>query len=908
MTTAPTRSLAASYLQSTKESPWRWADRGRVIEWQDGTTIAFREEVEFVLDWLAPNGLPPFGAVVLLLAACRGKVPPHSPPPLRLLIDSSPVLGRPELVNLLSGEQHRRLASALDRLARLPQELLADKKGRAILAEIVFEETPGVFTGESARAVVRCLAEGTLTEAELNRPDVQTSPHWQANHLHLLDEGLKRLTSDALALRIRTGLDELPAEADVPLKPSERVRKLLSELRDDPEHAGLARVARDIMAAIYLPRALSDLEELALGGVSDITNRGSLDRLLLSELAHDDLTLAVRVALNEALYIRREPPVTHPPSDFAVLLDSGLRLWGVPRVFATAVALAMIAKDNTHARVSVYRARRNAIHLVDLFSRRGLVEHLAALETDAQPGSALKGFAAQLADAPGTEAVVITHRDALRDQQFVQALASVTLEKCYLATVDRDGLFQLHQHPFHGQKPLSQATIPLDELWQPPGRPVRPRAPLIDRRHDPELPLIFGVRPFPLLLPVRGKLDKVAALKHGGGVAVVDSRTLVHWQNENEGARTLTCSLPPGKTVWLHGDDFRKAHILKGRWENGALPLVSVHLDTGEVQTKSLPTRRVPTDFYFTAGVVFLVLRDTIHVFDLETGSAVQTIETRGRWWGRGKYWYGKEGWVVLNWDGIGASFQPVILSDSLRRQGIVRLFDRQGFEGPCCVTTHGRILTSAGEQIMDLGRNLPVQRISQDGHRLLITDKDVMKLVDLNRRTVLPVAGKAAVFALDPLITPPVRNVRNRFTHVFASPPDTLGLITPRGDTFVFELFPNGDLVLSPLLGAPKPVEGIVANRPFEGAAPRRDANCVLRVAKWGNGSRAYLDSRGLLHLKSSHEALPEASIVMNNGPLAAWSSDGLVCGPTFFTGNQVRCEPKLMWERIKAFVAHAV
>jgi len=40
------------------------------------------------------------------------------------------------------------------------------------------------------------------------------------------------------------------------------------------------------------PTRLGEREQLPIGGVADITNV-SLDRLLLSELAHDDLTLSV---------------------------------------------------------------------------------------------------------------------------------------------------------------------------------------------------------------------------------------------------------------------------------------------------------------------------------------------------------------------------------------------------------------------------------------------------------------------------------------------------------------------------------------------------------------------------------------------------------------------------------------
>ena len=100
------------------------------------------------------------------------------------------------------------------------------------------------------------------------------------------------------------------------------------------------RAARELLAALRLPRPLVVREDLPIGGVADLTNRGDLDRLLLSELAHDDLTLATRVALNEALYMRREPPLGEPPRTLWLLLDSGVRLWGWPRVFATAAALA----------------------------------------------------------------------------------------------------------------------------------------------------------------------------------------------------------------------------------------------------------------------------------------------------------------------------------------------------------------------------------------------------------------------------------------------------------------------------------------------------------------------------------------------------------------------------------------
>ena len=71
----PDRQQAINYLHVPAGSLWRWAENGSVLVWRDGSTIAFREEIVHILEWLAPNGLPSFGAIVFLLAACRGKVP-----------------------------------------------------------------------------------------------------------------------------------------------------------------------------------------------------------------------------------------------------------------------------------------------------------------------------------------------------------------------------------------------------------------------------------------------------------------------------------------------------------------------------------------------------------------------------------------------------------------------------------------------------------------------------------------------------------------------------------------------------------------------------------------------------------------------------------------------------------------
>ena len=244
---------------------------------------------------------------MLLLAACRESWRGES---LRLgaLASSLSTLERGDFPDWL-GELLRQLDAVRD----LPDDLRATVAAKAELAEVVFEECPSRTTGDEAEAVRWALSGYLAAETLVPQPDPPPGSAGILRELRCLYEGLRKLDAEKLRLRRRTGLDQLVRPAEVNLPPAERARRLIARLRNDQELGGMARIAGQLLAATQLPRSLSDREELPVGGVSDITNRGSLERLLLSELAHDDLTMAVRLALGEALYLRRKaPPKTRP--------------------------------------------------------------------------------------------------------------------------------------------------------------------------------------------------------------------------------------------------------------------------------------------------------------------------------------------------------------------------------------------------------------------------------------------------------------------------------------------------------------------------------------------------------------------------------------------------------------------
>ena len=176
-----------------------------------------------------------------------------------------------------------------------------------------------------------------------------------------------------------------------------------------------------------------------------IINRGELDRLLVSELAHDDLTLATRIALKEALYLRREAPVTTPPRGRIILIDTGIRLWGVPRVFATSVGLALAASSEAE-RISCFRPQDKAAQPVDLTTREGLLAQLEALDPCPNPGEAVREMIRSLEDDDkDADVMIVTHDDASTDPDFGRLLREIDPARdWYVATVNGDGGFRLH--------------------------------------------------------------------------------------------------------------------------------------------------------------------------------------------------------------------------------------------------------------------------------------------------------------------------------------------------------------------------------------------------------------------------------------------------------------------------------
>ena len=253
----------ATYFQPPQGYFWRWAEANEVVEWVNGTTITYREELAALLTGLAPTGLPPLGAVLLLLAACNLAWKDSSAEIglLQGLLRGLPPGGPPDEELTF----HLRVAQTfLDIIRELPNELRQGVAKEHLLREILGAAGPGQHIATpQARQLTQDLT--TYQETELIGSEAQLT-RWQFRTDLLCFERASRQfpTVHSLELRLRTGLDEVPApleEAPAPPPPAEPAADLLAELTQDRQTAGLARLVPHLRAALRLPHTAPQASE-----------------------------------------------------------------------------------------------------------------------------------------------------------------------------------------------------------------------------------------------------------------------------------------------------------------------------------------------------------------------------------------------------------------------------------------------------------------------------------------------------------------------------------------------------------------------------------------------------------------------------------------------------------------------
>jgi hypothetical protein len=933
---------------------WQWLEGGNVVAWRDGTTIAFGAELLAVLELLAPSGLPPLGSVLLLLAATRESW--HNPPQRAAVLDN--------FLRSLSGDSYQELlADVLSGLAavhRLRERIQMGPTAQALVAELVFEDAPGRYPPDQSLQLYRRFAQGLPEDLRTWKP--QSALDDLLHDLGCLRWGLHRVGVETVQNRLASGLDEPPEPAPLEPPPAGSARDLISELEDDAELGPVARLAKLLLAAVHLPRALSDPDQLPIGGVSDVVNRGPLDRLLLSELAHDDLTLAVRVAMNEALYLRRESPPKTPPRQRLLLLDCGLRTWGVPRVFIAAVGMAIAARSDPQLSVRALRTTPAGVAPIDLATAGGLRAQLAALEHHLHPGESLGALVSD-AGEPWDESdlVLVTTDDVLADADFQRALEQPDVPPLFLASVSRSGQFELIHRTRRGRKTICTARFDLDDVLKP--RPGRVR--VIDSTRDPELPAIFRERSFPLRLSVQADWQRSRLVEPLGLVTLSRDGRLMLWGDSappvgagkippggkgmkmseilaiarsqhrsrprpDFGALQLSDSLSEGDLFWARYAE-NKLRIAYGKRSRQGLRLFEYDPASGIERVIPLEIDGdQPREIIGWQDQLIVGFDRHVNFVSPETGellasSPLSSEETRhGRFIAR-RIEPGRRQWSALSLappamtgqSNVRSARQEHVWRDNDDVQ-LVALADVPGLEGPRGITARGEVFDPISKAVQPprfpaprqhwrLAPSVRLRGISYDGTRAVIDGLVVQRqtstlwtfILNLKDATISD-RGNGTIHDLEPPIWQFARPriLHSKFQAIAVSSDRQLVLRSRRRQQWPILC----DIAHQHLRFPERPWEETSSPLAWINftAVQGFDRGYKLFTAAWPDGTGAWLDTRGLLHLKSASDSLPECTLVLTDGPLAGWLSDGRVFGPDYWLVDRPTVRADVVYHQV--------
>lgn len=442
-----------SYFESYENYFWQWEDDAEVIAIPNGNTIAYFDFVSETILTLAPQGLPPFGSLLLVILATNQHAKTDIDKVFQL---TSAALETVDHINLMKA------ITFLNLLSDLPENYKKGKN-RLLLFQILFQNCHGKLAQKKSKLIADWCLKGKFSN-EINTQKAAFKFHsceLELKTIALLSTKYETIQDimNQLGYLPEFDLEKLELEVE-----AENEKPFLDKLLDNPKTFHVGTLVKRIWSGLNIPAHSAMTSEQPIGGISDLSNKGDFDRLLISEFAHDDLVFMSRLANNEALYIQREIPPSNNTLERIFLIDVSLKNWGIPKTIAFATVLALMETSKKEIAYSVYLVG-SEYQVVSMNTVDELITALHHVEGTLSP---IEGIHAFLKDFPVSnkgELFLITDSSTFRSENQQKSFFEVQNALSYLLNVDSVGNLDVFKCTKNGKKHLQHMQLPLKELW-----------------------------------------------------------------------------------------------------------------------------------------------------------------------------------------------------------------------------------------------------------------------------------------------------------------------------------------------------------------------------------------------------------------------------------------------------------
>jgi hypothetical protein len=379
----------------------RWAPAGDAVDRDDGTTYAFSFQIGAFLEGYLANGpLIHFAYVLHLLGFLRRNDPAAEHGMRGLVAQAFQAAGR----------SHRNAGAFFATICRNVPTV----PGPPVPMDLLWRLQYPPHTQQTPSHAY---------------PSAGTSPprpaDWFEGHVV---RGLEAYGFDELLHWFRNGTgpvrDSAPLVEVVAGRPAS-LTSVLGELAKRERLAGALPFVDQFVGALTLPRRRLERHDLPIGGYDDVTTRGEPAQLLPSQLALDHDEFVRRFASGELLYFRREEPHARTREELVILLDQGVRTWGLTRLFLAGAALAL-GRYAVRRRLALRIAATSANATLDpaLASADALAKLVEASDLSPHPAEALERVLDEATALP-CDIVLLTHPRSLAEPDVAAAARRV---------------------------------------------------------------------------------------------------------------------------------------------------------------------------------------------------------------------------------------------------------------------------------------------------------------------------------------------------------------------------------------------------------------------------------------------------------------------------------------------------
>ncbi len=453
---------ASDYFQSYEDYFWVWEkeDEEEVVAIPHEMTIAYKVFTEQVLEKIHPQGLPPFGSLLLVIIATN-------PGSVNSLDAVYSIMGR--TLRTTDDATLSKAIAFLKLVAEVPEQY---KKGdlRVMLIQALFERCHYILSIDDSKEIYTHFRKlGAANVHTAKRMEFQKrifdtdfrTISLLANKFQRVDDIIEKIAGVPDVAQYKIDFENVPPESEQPAAVD-----FVDELIHEPKTFTVGSLIRRLWGGLNIPVHSTLPSQQPLGGISDLTNKGDYDKLLVSEFANDDLVFLSRLANNEALYIHREVPPSDERLERIILIDVSLKNWGTPKAIAFALMLAVVKHPKTDIECSVFALGAQRYYPVSVDNIHTIIEALQIVEGSLHAATSLELFLKEHDKEKNKEILFITESSTQKHPALLKVMNEQPQRINYLFLTDADGNVDIYKKQKNSKKHIQHLQLNLEELWK----------------------------------------------------------------------------------------------------------------------------------------------------------------------------------------------------------------------------------------------------------------------------------------------------------------------------------------------------------------------------------------------------------------------------------------------------------